>query len=52
VLGESRGSSILKDYNGQTYWLSLNLKDITGVSAMPEWLSVSGGYSATGMFWR
>jgi len=50
VLGESRGSSILKDYNGQTYWLSLNLKDITGVSAMPEWLSVSGGYSATGMF--
>jgi uncharacterized protein YfiM (DUF2279 family) len=50
VLGESKGASILKDYNGQTYWLSLNLKDISGVNAIPEWLSVSGGYSATGMF--
>lgn len=50
TLGENATASILKDYNGQTYWISLNLKDLTQLTHIPEWLSVSGGYSATGMF--
>ncbi len=50
VLGESEQAGILKDYNGQTYWLSLNLKDITQVDYLPSWLSISGGYSGTGLF--
>ena len=50
VLGESEQAGILKDYNGQTHWLSLNLKDITQADYMPDWLSISGGYSGTGMF--
>lgn len=50
VLGETKQAGILKDYNGQTYWLSVNLKDITRSELIPKWLSISGGYSATGMF--
>lgn len=50
VLGESEQAGILKDYNGQTYWLSLNLKDLTQADYIPDWLSISGGYSGTGMF--
>jgi uncharacterized protein YfiM (DUF2279 family) len=50
VLGETEQAGILKDYNGQTYWLSLNLKDITQAEYLPSWVSISGGYSGTGMF--
>tara|TARA_R110002049_G_scaffold200971_1_gene371663 strand:- start:25 stop:924 length:900 start_codon:yes stop_codon:yes gene_type:complete len=50
VLGESEQAGVLKDYNGQTYWLSLNLKDVTHADYIPAWLSISGGYSGTGMF--
>ncbi len=50
VLGKTEQAGILKDYNGQTYWLTLNLKDITGSKLIPQWLSISGGYSATGLF--
>ncbi len=49
-LGSNKWQSWLKDYNGQTYWLSINpssfLKSNTDV---PRWLNASFGYGADGM---
>ena len=41
---------MLKDYNGQTYWLSANLKSFFKKSNVPTWLNISVGYGAEGMF--
>ena len=48
-LGESFFEQILKDYNGQTYWLSANLHDFFKADKIPKWLNVAVGYSADGM---
>jgi hypothetical protein len=49
VLGENFPQRLLKDYNGQTYWLSFNLKSLTGAGMFPPWLCFSLGYGAEGM---
>ena len=49
LLGEGIGERILKDYNGQTIWLSANLWSFKKASNVPEWLSLGFGYSAEGM---
>ncbi|MCB8998897.1 MAG: DUF2279 domain-containing protein [Bacteroidales bacterium] len=49
VLGRNSLENILKDYNGQTYWLSFNLKSLSGYSKLPLWLCLSLGYGAEGM---
>lgn len=49
ALGKNKLENVLKDYNAQTYWLSVNLKDITGIRDLPPWLALSFGYSANGM---
>lgn len=46
VLGDSPASEILKDYNGQTYWLSA---DMDKFIRFPRWLNLAGGYGAQGM---
>lgn len=48
--GSSNIERMLKDYNGQTYWLSFNLKSFLKSSKIPAWLNISVGYGATGMF--
>ena len=49
-LGSSFMLSMLKDYNGQTYWLSGNVKAfLRKQSKFPGWLNVSLGYSGEGM---
>ena len=48
LLGSEPLERVLKDYNGQTYWLNTNLHDF-GVAWMPEWLVLSVGYGSTGM---
>jgi hypothetical protein len=41
---------VVKDYNGQTYWLSANISDfLPPGNRFPEWLCVSFGYSGEGM---
>lgn len=46
VLGSNFAEQLLKDYNAQTYWLNLNLSDITPSSwKIPEWICLSFGYS-------
>jgi hypothetical protein len=49
VLGSSFTEQILKDYNGQTYWLSVNLYSFAKDSKMPKWLNLALGYGAEGM---
>jgi len=49
LLGQSWQEQILKDYNGQTYWLSGNVNSLTHSNLLPEWLNLAVGYSATGM---
>ena len=42
----SGAERILKDYNAQTYWVSINLRSCMPGSGIPEWLSISLGYNA------
>lgn len=50
LFGNSTPERLLKDYNGQTYWASINLKPFFKNSNLPEWLSISIGYGADGLF--
>ena len=51
VLGDSFNEQMLKDYNGQTYWLSFNLHSFFAASKIPKWLNVAFGYGADGMIY-
>lgn len=46
VLGSTFSERLLKDYNGQTYWLSISPGQfMSESSSFPKWLSFSVGYS-------
>jgi len=49
ILGSNLTEQILKDYNGQTYWLSVNLYSFAKGSKIPKWLNLAIGYGADGM---
>lgn len=49
ILGKSLNEQILKDYNGQTYWLSVNLHSFAKESKIPKWFNAAFGYGAEGM---
>lgn len=44
VLGSSFSESLLKDYNGQKYWLSVSPGTFLKDSKFPKWLCFSMGY--------
>ena len=48
-LGTTHLNRFFLDYNAHTYWFSANIKKITGLASMPEWLNLALGYSANGM---
>ena len=50
-LGENHLQRTLKDYNGQSYWMSLNLKSLLKIQNkdFPAWLSLSFGHSGNKM---
>ncbi len=50
IFGESYAERLLKDYNHQTYWLSANVHSLLHIDNWPEWLNISIGYGARGMF--
>jgi len=50
IFGKSTAERFLKDYNGQTYWLSANLKSFFPKSKLPAWLQISLGTGAEGLF--
>ena len=50
LLGNSFATEMLKDYNGQTYWLSINPSSfMKKETKFPKWLNVAFGYGANGM---
>lgn len=49
ALGESAQERLLKDYNGQTYWLSANIRSLAGWKSCPAWLNIAVGYGAQNM---
>lgn len=50
LFGTNKPEKLLKDYNGQTYWLGVNIKSIFPCANLPDWLSVSIGHGAEGLF--
>lgn len=48
-LGDGLAEEFLKDYNGQTYWLSVNIHSFFKQSKIPTWMNVAFGYGADGM---
>lgn len=49
LLGASAVERLFKDYNGQTYWLSGNIKSfLKQESTFPAWLNISVGYGIDG----
>nr|WP_218846906.1 DUF2279 domain-containing protein [Winogradskyella forsetii] len=49
TLGNGFSEEFLKDYNGQTYWLSANINSFLRTETIPNWLNVAFGYGAEGM---
>lgn len=49
VLGNDLFEEFVKDYNGQTYWLSVNMKSFLKTESLPNWLNLAFGYGAEGM---
>ena len=50
ILGNGITEEFLKDYNGQTYWLSANISSFLKTdSKFPKWFNFSLGYGADGM---
>ena len=51
LFGDNFFQRTFKDYNGQTYWISMNINSIFRVdnSQFPDWLNLALGHSAKGM---
>ena len=49
LYGKSLPERVLKDYNGQTYWWSINVWSFQKQSRWPAWLNLAVGYGADGM---
>ncbi len=50
LLGDNLIQNSLKDYNGQTYWMSVNIASFLSESTgFPNWLNFAIGYGADGM---
>ncbi len=45
MLGDGLLSQVLKDYNGQTFWYSVNIRQLP----LPRWLTLAVGVGAEGM---
>lgn len=50
IFGKSTAERFLKDYNGQTYWLSANIKSFFPSTRLPAWLNIAVGTGAEGLF--
>jgi hypothetical protein len=46
LFGKSDAERWLKDYNSQTYWLSVNLHSFFPESRLPKWLNLAVGHNA------
>lgn len=48
-LGNTTSEQVIKDYNGQTYWLSFNLHSFFKQSKIPKWFNIAFGFGGEGM---
>ena len=48
-LGSTLAERLIKDYNGQTYWLGTGLYNFAPKANIPKWLNITFGYGAEGM---
>lgn len=49
LFGSGDAEKVLKDYNGQTYWASVNVKSFFPDSGLPDWFNIALGYGARTM---
>lgn len=50
LLGSNLGERLMKDYNAQTYWFSVNIHSfLRDESKFPRWLNFAIGFGANGM---
>ena len=49
VLGDGLHEEFIKDYNGQTYWLSFDISAFDKKQTFPKWLNLALGYGAENM---
>jgi len=49
LLGSNIFQQTIKDYNGQTYWLLLDVNKILDTKILPSWLMLTIGYGAEGL---
>ena len=49
LFGSGDAEKVLKDYNGQTYWASVNFKSFFPDSDLPDWFNIAIGYGAKTM---
>ena len=50
LLGKNLSEQIIKDYNGQSYWLSCNLSSfMKQETKFPKWINIAFGYGGEGM---
>ncbi|MFC2087178.1 DUF2279 domain-containing protein [Bacteroidota bacterium] len=50
LFGESFPERLIKDYNAQTFWLSMNLKPFIKSDYIPDWLNLAVGYGAENIY--
>lgn len=52
TLGSTWTEELIKDYNGQTYWLSFDIHAfLSKDNRFPGWLNIAAGYGAEGMIY-
>lgn len=49
LFGSGDAEKVLKDYNGQTYWASINVKTFFPEAQFPGWFNIAIGYGARTM---
>ena len=49
LFGSGDAEKVLKDYNGQTYWASINVKSFFPETQLPNWFNIAIGYGARTM---
>ena len=51
LLGNNFIEQSIKDYNGQTYWISANIWSFSKKKVFPKWLNIAIGYGAENMLY-
>lgn len=50
LYGSNYSQAFMKDYNGQTFWISANINDFNKNNLLPKWLNVAIGYGGENIY--